>query len=159
MEQIHALLHSSKLPKNLWGEAINHTVWLKNRTITRALPDGKTPYERLYNKKPYMRSLHEWGSQVWVHTLEGTKLDGQSKIGKWISFEEASNGHRIYWPNKRSVTVECIKFVNDDVIVSSNPGAKPIQGEKEPRNLQNNPEITSETSKHSKEQEHTQNFE
>ena len=91
--------------------------------------------------------------------MEGTKLDGRLKIGKWIGFEEASNGHQIYWPDKRSVTVErSIKFVNDNVIVLSNPGAKPIQGEKEPRNLQNDPEITSETSKQSKEQEHTQNF-
>ena len=45
------------------------------------------------------------------------------------------------------------------MIFSSNLGAKPIQGEKETRNLQNDPEITSETSNQSKEQEHTQNFE
>ena len=34
LERTCALLHSSKLPKNLWGEAINHAIWLKNRTPT-----------------------------------------------------------------------------------------------------------------------------
>src|SRR5271168_3388864 len=34
LERTRALLHSSELPKNLLGEAINHVVWLKNRTTT-----------------------------------------------------------------------------------------------------------------------------
>ena len=80
--------------------------WLKNRTLTHALPEGKTPYEMLYNEKPDMKKLHEWGNEVWVHTLDGTKLDGRSKIGRGIGHDEVSNGHRIYWPNKHSITVE-----------------------------------------------------
>ena len=43
LECTQAFLHSSTLPKFLWGEAVKHTVWLKNRTATRALPNGKTP--------------------------------------------------------------------------------------------------------------------
>ena len=76
LECTHTLLHSSKLPKNLWGEAINYVTWLKNRTLTHALPEGKTPYKILYNKKPDMRELHEWGNEVLVHTMDETKLDG-----------------------------------------------------------------------------------
>ena len=48
LEQTCVLLHSSKLPKNLWGEEINHSVWLKNRTTTCALPssdeEAQPPY-------------------------------------------------------------------------------------------------------------------
>jgi hypothetical protein len=143
LERTRALLHSSKLPKNLWGEAINHAVWLKNRTPTRSLPDGKTPYEMLYNTKPNLGSLREWGNEVWVHTTAGTKLDGRSTIGRWIGFDEISNGHRIYWPEKRSVTVErSVKFVNGDAILPPIPVAKQIQGEKENMNPQRVPEIT-----------------
>jgi hypothetical protein len=47
LEWTCTLLHSSKLPKNLWGEAINHIVWLENRTITCTLPEGTTSYEML----------------------------------------------------------------------------------------------------------------
>ena len=45
------MLHASQLPKFLWGEAVKHAVWLKNRTSTRVL-DGKTPYEIFYGTKP-----------------------------------------------------------------------------------------------------------
>lgn len=64
LEWMCTLLHLSKLPKNLWKEAINHAIWLTNRTPTRALSEGKTPYEMLYVKKPNLRSLYEWGNQV-----------------------------------------------------------------------------------------------
>ena len=85
----------------------------------------------LYGKKPNLRNLHEWGNQDWVHTLEGTKLDGRSKVGKWIDYDEISDGHRIYWPDKRSVTVKrSIKFNNDDVLFPSILVVQPIQGEK-----------------------------
>jgi hypothetical protein len=112
LEKTRALLHQSKLPKNLWGEAIHHAVWLKNRTSTRALPDGKTPYE-LLNK--------------------GTKLDGRAGIGRWLGFDEESNAHRIYWPERRSVSVErSIRFESNDVVVSRMPVVTvPIQGENE----------------------------
>ena len=84
----------------------------------------------LYGKKPDLRKLYEWGNQVWVHTPGGSKLDEQSKMRKWIRYDEVSNGHRIYWPDKHSVTVEhSIKFSNDEVILLSIPVAQPIQGE------------------------------
>ena len=70
------LLYSSKLPKTLWGEAITHVVWLKNRTSTCVLLDGKMPYEVLYGLIPDLKGLHEWGCEVWVHTPGGSKLDG-----------------------------------------------------------------------------------
>ena len=82
---------------------------------------------------------------MWVHTSDGMKLDGRLKIGRWIGFEEISNGHQVYWPDKCSITVECsIKFANDNVIIPSIPITKPIQGENVPMgkdsNLQHNPE-------------------
>ena len=141
------LLHSSKLPKNLWEEAINHVTLLKNRTSTCALPEGITPYEMLYNKKLNIRGLHEWGNQVWIHTSDGTKLDGHSRIGRWIGYDEISNGYRIYWPNKCLVTIEHrIKFVNDNVIFLSNTIAELIQGENDllsNKNQQHDPETKS----------------
>ena len=75
LERMQALLHASKLPKKLWGEAITHMVWLKNRTPTCTLPDKKTPYEMLNKKKPSLAGLHEWGESVWVHNMQGNKLE------------------------------------------------------------------------------------
>ena len=130
LEKTRALLHQSKLPKSLWGEAINHAVWLKNRTPTRALFNNKTPFEMLYNKRPNLGHLKRWGDKVLVHTVDGSKLDGRMKVGKWVGFDEESNAHRVYWPEKRSVTVErSIKFENIDAVVLV-PEVMPIQGER-----------------------------
>jgi hypothetical protein len=128
LERTRAFFHSSELPKFLWGEAVNHAVWLKNRTPTHALPTGKTPYEMLHGKKPDLSNLPEWGVKIWVHDDSGTKLDGRSKIGRWIGHDEPSNAHRIYWPEKCSITIErSVKFDNGDVLI---PRAIPIEGEK-----------------------------
>jgi hypothetical protein len=34
LEHIHTMLHQSGLHKILWGEALNHTIWLKNHSLT-----------------------------------------------------------------------------------------------------------------------------
>ena len=54
------MLHSSGQPKFLWGEAAHHAVWLKNRTLAKAL-DSLTPLEAATGKKPDLRNLHKWG--------------------------------------------------------------------------------------------------
>ncbi len=69
------MLHSSGLPKFLWGEAIKHAVYLKNHTGTKAL-GGKTLYKIFYGTKLNLCGLLEFGSQVWVHDTSGSKLDG-----------------------------------------------------------------------------------
>ena len=90
----------------------------------------------LYGKKPNLSQLKEWGEKVWIHILGGTKLDGQSKRGKWIGVDKVSNGHQIFWPDKHSVTIErSIKFDNGDVIFPPISVTRPIQGEKEQRKM------------------------
>ncbi|KAG2335525.1 hypothetical protein BDR05DRAFT_841989, partial [Suillus weaverae] len=66
-----------------------------------------TPLEAATGKKPDLRNVRTWGSKVWVRTEGGTKLGGRVKEGRWIGIDDASgNGHRVYWPSKRSVAVE-----------------------------------------------------
>ena len=118
----------------------------------------------LYNKKPDLRNLHEWGSAVWVHTTGGMKLDGRSKNGRWIGFDETSKGHRIYWPKRRNVTIErSLKFSNEEILILPNRLDKQIQGENSPvenasrnMNLQNNPEDKSAPQNKSENSIHTE---
>ena len=76
VERIRALLHSSGLPKFLWGEAARHVVWLLNRTSTKAV-DGMTPYEAAFGKKPNLSGVWRWGEKVWVRVEGGDKLGGR----------------------------------------------------------------------------------
>jgi hypothetical protein len=76
-----------------------------NRTLTRAL-EGKTPYEALNSQKPNLRTLHEWGSRVWVRVEAGNKLGGRVRKGRWMGFDNRSKGFRVFWHESRTLTVE-----------------------------------------------------
>jgi hypothetical protein len=123
------MLHESDLPKFLWAEATAHAVYLKNRTWTRTIGDT-TPFELLNKEKPNVGNLHPWGCKVRVHTTSGSKLDGRSSIGRWMGFDaETKDGHRIYWPERRTVTVERsvkFNFEPEEVVV----GVLPLEGER-----------------------------
>jgi transposase InsO family protein len=74
LERIHAFVHTSGLPKTLWGKGLRHATWLKNRTATRAL-DSKTPFEVLFSAPPDLSGLCLRGCPIWVHNATGLKLD------------------------------------------------------------------------------------
>ena len=76
-----------------------------------------TSYEALAGHKPNLSNLHEWGTKVWVHNTTNSKLEGQSNIGHWVGYDEKStHAHRIYWPGRRTISVERnIKFDENNV--------------------------------------------
>jgi hypothetical protein len=128
LEKVRAMLHDSDLPKFLWAEATAHAFYLKNRSWTRTIGDT-TPFEVLNGRKPNVGNLHPWGCKVRVHSTTGSKLDGRSSIGRWMGFDaETRDGHRIYWPERRTVTVERsvkFNFEAEEVVV----GMLPLEGE------------------------------
>ena len=62
---VRAMLHASRLPRNMWGEAIMHAVYLKN-----------CAYKMLTKMKLNFSNLPEFGTKVWVHNDTSSKLDG-----------------------------------------------------------------------------------
>jgi hypothetical protein len=66
MEKVRAMLWAAGLPRYLWGKALLHVAYLKNRTSTKALK-GHTPYEAINGRPPDLHNLPEWGCKVWVH--------------------------------------------------------------------------------------------
>ena len=129
-ECVQAMLHASSLPKSLWGEAMMHATWLKNRSSTCRL-GNKTPYEVLYNKKPDLQKLPVWGCQVKVHDITGSKLDMRARDGHWVGFDLELDGHRIYCVDRRTVGIEqSVVFERRlDVTISTSVSAQP-EGEK-----------------------------
>ncbi|OQE54307.1 hypothetical protein PENNAL_c0452G03678, partial [Penicillium nalgiovense] len=111
-EKGNELLRISKIPENLWPEAIQHAVWLKNRTPARALrkKDAKTPYEALRGMKPSLTRERIWGSRAYVtypqelrHTAEMTKLHNpRGWLGYFVGCESEAMYH-IYSPEKHKV--------------------------------------------------------
>jgi len=76
LPRIRAILAGTRLPKDMWGDALLHSVHTLNRWTTRALPDGKASYEALHSKKPDLSQLRTWGCLVQAcinHEVRGRK--------------------------------------------------------------------------------------
>jgi hypothetical protein len=114
LDLARALLDDSGLPKDLWAEAVRHGVWLRNRVPTRAVPTGKTPFEMGTGERPDLSNLHQFGCTAWVKNLKAGKLDPRTVEGRFLGIDEESKGYRIYWPQKRSVSVERDVYFNKD---------------------------------------------
>ena len=117
-ERARALLIASGLPRFLWEEAMRHTTWLQNRTPTRAL-DRKTPYEMKNKKKPHLGGIQEFGVAAYVKDLKAGKLDARAQVGRFVGYDSESKGYRIYWPGKRSITVERNVIFNQNDVRSN----------------------------------------
>ena len=77
------MLLESNLLKTLWGYAILHANYIKNRTCTHSLPD-KTPYEMVHGQKLNLHSPYEWGKDIFIKIKQDDKLAHRATKVKWI---------------------------------------------------------------------------
>jgi hypothetical protein len=119
----------------LWEEAMRHFTWVQNRSPAQAL-NRKTPYKMKHKRKPHLDGIREFGVAAYVKDLRARKLDPRAQVGCFVGYDSESKGYRIYWPAKRTVTVERnVVFSEDDVRMNENltviPGDPLAEGEKE----------------------------
>ena len=70
-----------------------------------------------HKKVPNLAGIHEFGAAAYVKDLKAGKLDARAKVGRFVGYDSESKGFRIYWPSKRSVSVERnVVFNEDDVL-------------------------------------------
>ena len=66
--------------------------------------------------KPYLGGIQEFGTAAYVKDLKAGKLDAHAQQGHFVGYDFESKGFRIYWPTKRSITVERnVVFNGNDV--------------------------------------------
>ena len=56
-DNARALLISSKLPESFWVRAVDTVVYTRNRVLTSAINDDKSPYEIFFGKQPSVHHL------------------------------------------------------------------------------------------------------
>ena len=89
---------------------MKHAAWLQDQLPSCTL-NRKTPYGMGHKKKPNQ----EFSAATYVKDLSTGKLDARAKKGHLVGYDFESKGFRIYWPEKRSITVECnIVFNQED---------------------------------------------
>jgi len=83
------MLKDSELGKDLWGEAILTHIYIRNRCPSSILPNGTTPYEKVFGHTPSIKHLRVFGSKCFIKVPDEnrTKLDNKAKECRLIGFE------------------------------------------------------------------------
>jgi hypothetical protein len=105
-----ALLKQRGMSAKFWGEAVLTTVYILNRSPTKAL-DRMTPYEAWHGRKPAVSHLRVFGSLIYVKELNHVgKLDDRSTTGVFISYDEGVKGYCVLDPVTRVRMVRDVVF-------------------------------------------------
>ena len=73
-----------------------------------------------HKKKPNLHGIQEFSAAAYVKDLSARKLDARAKKGYLVGYDSESKGFRIYWPEKRSITVERNIVFNQEDANASN---------------------------------------
>ena len=116
------MLHNKKLPKSLWGEAVNIACHTLNRVYFR--PDSKkTPYELWGGKKSVVKYFRIFGSDCYIlrdrEHLE--KFDAKSDKGYFLGYSSTSRAYRVYNLRTKTVMESSNVVINDEVCPKAHP--------------------------------------
>ena len=97
VEKARCLIFDAGLHKKIWAEAINTSVYLKNRSVVTGLKDI-TPYEVWTGNKPDLSHVRIFGSKVMTHIPKEKRLKWDKKAKELILIGYAENikGYRVY---------------------------------------------------------------
>jgi len=113
VEASRAMLYDQGMPKFLWVEACNTTVYVQNRAPHRAL--GKiTPEKAFTRKTPEVIYLRIFGSLAYFRISEEKrkKLDQTAEKVYLMGYSENAKAYRVYLPGSRKVVVRRdVKFM------------------------------------------------
>jgi len=98
-----SMLFESRLPEKFWGFAIETACYLRNR-----LPVSygrKTPYEKLFGKKPDICHLKVFGCLVFSYIPAKTryKMEEGSRKAIFVGYTDSSRQYLLYDPAKNEV--------------------------------------------------------
>ena len=93
------------LPRDLWAEAVNTAVYVKNRINGKTT--SKTPFESWYLRKPDVSHFRIFGSYAYVHIPKSLrqKLDAKSQKLLFVGYSETQKAYRFFDRTTRRITV------------------------------------------------------
>jgi hypothetical protein len=93
-------MHKAKgLPGWFWCEAVNTTVYVLNRCVTKSI-DGMTPFEAWHGRKPTVCHLRTFGCIMYVRNTTPylKKLEDRGHRMIFVGYESGSKVYRVYNP-------------------------------------------------------------
>jgi hypothetical protein len=115
MKMTRCILHEKELPKKLWAEAANTSVYLLNRMPTSAL-QKRTLFEAWFGYKPDLQHLKIFGCLCFTYMphVKREKLDKKAEPGVLIGYNSPSKAYGIFQPQNGKILVSRdVNFMED----------------------------------------------
>jgi hypothetical protein len=117
LERARSMAAGCNLPTYLWPEAISMATFLVNRSPTRT-NYGIPPEASYTGKQLDLSNLKTFGCLSYVHVPDETrqKLDGKTRKGLFVGYDQESKAYRIYDPLTRKVMISRDVVFDEDKI-------------------------------------------
>jgi hypothetical protein len=101
-----SMLHTSRLPKELWAEACNIAVNIHNCTGPTSV-EGKMPLEPRTGSYATLVHLCVFGTESYAHIPKQKRHNwGQkSRLGQMVGYMGEKDGYRIWIPNEKKIVL------------------------------------------------------
>ena len=110
-----ALMFQSQLSKHYWSYAVNHTVYLINRTPSPII-ENKTPFELLHKQNPNFSILKVFGCLSYDSTnLPCQKFDVHARRGVFLGYQIGTKRYLILDLSNREIFVSRNVLFNETV--------------------------------------------
>jgi hypothetical protein len=122
IEKVRSMLAGSKMPMELWAEAVTTANYIRNRSPTSAR--AKTPWELFYGVQPDVSAFRVFGARAYSHVPKQKrhKLDNVSQPGIMVGYDSSSKGYRILL-DSGIVTISRDVIFNEDNIIKDKSGS------------------------------------
>ncbi|KAJ6935199.1 hypothetical protein NC652_010261 [Populus alba x Populus x berolinensis] len=101
MEMTRCLLHYKGLPKKLWAEAANTSIFLLNILLTKDL-QTRTPFEAWFGYKPKLINLKIFGCLCFSYIPQNNRdqLDKKVEAKIFVGYNTVAKAYKIYIPQR-----------------------------------------------------------
>jgi hypothetical protein len=113
MECAKSMIRAQGLDSEFWAEAVNTTVYIKNRCPVKAL-DSKTTQETLISRKLDVSHLRVFGCKTYAHILDEkrSKLKSKSVPCVFLGYCERTKAYRLMcFETKRIIKNQDVVFL------------------------------------------------
>jgi len=118
VEMARTMMRHKDVDQDLWADAINTAIYIKNRVTSRALPVGKTPFELWTGNKPDVSHLRVFGSTCWV-VLHKSHIDGKfgdkAAKGVFLGYSDGSKAYKVILDDGKVVKARSVVFAETNV--------------------------------------------
>ena len=131
VDLVRSMLHTKEMDKKFWAEALQTAVYIRNRVVSRTLPECTTPHHRWLGTTPDLSHCRIFGTKCYyvVPKSKVKKLDPRSREGIFIGYLEKSKGYKLWDPETRTCVMSRDVTFREDTELSPPSVAVEVGGD------------------------------